>query len=118
MLALSGKIVTVTLPAALLVIFWWQRGRLSWRRDVLPLVPFFAIGVVAGVFVTWVERKLVGAEGPDFALTVLQRCLLPGRVIWFYLGKLLWPARPAFHLPPLGDQPGGLVAISVSRWRC
>ncbi len=26
-LALASKIVTVTLPAALLVIFWWQRGR-------------------------------------------------------------------------------------------
>ncbi len=92
MLALASKIVAVTLPAALLVIFWWQRGKLSWRRDVLPLTPFFVIGVVAGVFITWLERKLVGAEGPDFALTVVQRCLLPGRVIWFYLGKLCWPA--------------------------
>ena len=98
-LALASKIVTVTLPAALLVIFWWQRGKLSWRRDVLPLVPFFAIGVVAGVFVAWVERNLVGAQGPDFVLTVMQRCLLPGRVIWFYLGKLLWPADLHFIYP-------------------
>ena len=58
-LALVSKIVTVTLPAALLVVFWWQRGKLSWRRDVLPLVPFFAVGAAAGVLGTWVERHLV-----------------------------------------------------------
>ncbi len=105
-LALASKIVTVTLPAALLVIFWWQRGRVSWRRDVLPLMPFFLIGVVAGVFITWVERKVVGAEGPDFALTVVQRCLLPGRVIWFYLGKLCWPTDLRFMYPRWEIDPG------------
>ncbi len=98
-LALVSKIVAVTLPAALLVIFWWRRGRLSWRWDALPLTPFFIIGAVMGVFVTWAERKMVGADGPDFAMTVLQRCLLPGRVIWFYLGKLLWPADLHFMYP-------------------
>ena len=25
--------------AALLVVAWWQRGRLDWRRDVVPLSP-------------------------------------------------------------------------------
>src|SRR4029079_16547659 len=43
-LALLTKHITVTLPAALLVILWWQRGRVEWRRDVVPLVPFFALG--------------------------------------------------------------------------
>src|SRR5208337_3813292 len=79
-LSLASKIVTVTLPAALLLIFWWQRGRLSWRRDVVPLLPLFAIGMVAGVFITFVERMVVGAAGPDFELTTVQRCLLSGRV--------------------------------------
>ena len=40
----SCKTVTATLPAALLVVFWWRRGRLAWRRDVLPLVPWLALG--------------------------------------------------------------------------
>ncbi len=39
-LGLLSKTTAATLPAALLVILWWQRGRLSWRRDVVPLVPF------------------------------------------------------------------------------
>ena len=64
-LGLATKTVTATLPAALLVIFWWQRGKLSWRSDVRPLVPFFVLGAVAGVFTAWVERKLIGARGPS-----------------------------------------------------
>src|ERR1035441_627844 len=42
-LALLSKTVTATLPAALVVVLWWQRGRLSWRRDGGPLVPWFAL---------------------------------------------------------------------------
>src|SRR5690606_37594336 len=41
LLALMTKTVTATLPAVLLVLFWWQRGRLAWRRDVVPLLPWF-----------------------------------------------------------------------------
>jgi protein O-mannosyl-transferase len=96
---LLTKTVTATLPAALLVIFWWQRGRLSWRRDVLPLLPFFAIGAAAGTFTAWVERKLIGAEGAAFDLTLVERCLIAGRAIWFYLGKLLWPGKLLFIYP-------------------
>jgi hypothetical protein len=44
-LALLTKTVTATLPAALLLITWWRRGKLEWRRDVLPLLPWFALSV-------------------------------------------------------------------------
>ena len=98
-LGLLSKTTAATLPAALLVIFWWQRGRLSWRRDVLPLVPFLVPGAMAGLFTAWVERKLIGAEGAAFALTIVERCLLAGRAIWFYLGKLLWPTELIFIYP-------------------
>jgi len=98
-LGLLSKTTAATLPAALLVIFWWQRGRLSWRRDVLPLVPFFVLGLMAGLFTAWVERKLIGAEGAAFELTIVERCLLAGRAIWFYLGKLVWPAELIFIYP-------------------
>jgi tetratricopeptide (TPR) repeat protein len=98
-LALLTKTVTATLPAALLVVFWWQRGRLSWRGDVLPLAPWFALAAASGLFTSWVERTLIGAQGAEFDLTLVQRCLLAGRVIWFYLGKLLWPAHLIFIYP-------------------
>ena len=99
LLGLLSKTVTATLPAALLVIFWWQRGRLSWRRDGLPLVPWFVVGALAGVFTAAVERKLIGAEGESFDLTAIERCLIAGRAMWFYLGKLVWPADLMFMYP-------------------
>jgi tetratricopeptide (TPR) repeat protein len=98
-LGLLTKTVTATLPAALLVIFWWQRGTLSWRRDILPLVPFFALGAAAGLLTAWVERTLVGAEGADFIRPPIERGLLAGRVFWFYLYKLFVPINLTFIYP-------------------
>ena len=97
--ALFTKTVTATLPAALLVIFWWQHGRLSWRRDVLPLLPWFALGAAGGLLTAQFERELIGAQGADFALGAVERGLLAGRVFWFYLGKLVWPADLIFVYP-------------------
>jgi tetratricopeptide (TPR) repeat protein len=100
-LALMSKTVTATLPAALLVIFWWQRGRIAWKRDALPLVPWFAVGIPAGLFTAWVERtpRLIGAQGADYALTLPQRLLLAGRAPWFYAWKALWPSDLMFFYP-------------------
>lgn len=98
-LSLLTKPVTVTLPAAILVILWWQRGRLAWRRDVAPLSPWLAISVVSGLFAAWVERDVIGAQGEAFGLSATQRLLLPGRVVWFYLWKLAWPAELIFVYP-------------------
>ena len=98
-LALLTKTVTATLPAALLVVFWWRRGRLDWRRDVRPLLPWLGLGATAGLMTAWVEQTFIGARGADFTLTLVERCLLAGRVIWFYLGKLVWPADLMFIYP-------------------
>jgi tetratricopeptide (TPR) repeat protein len=97
-LALLSKTVTLTLPAALLVILWWQRGRLSWRRDVLPLAPFFLFGVAIGPVTMYVER-VTGAQGTEFELSWAQRLLIAGRAGWFYLVKLFWPANLTFIYP-------------------
>ncbi len=98
-LALLTKTVTATLPAALLVILWWRRGRLEWKRDVVPLLAWFPLGAAAGLFTAWVEKTYVGAAGEDYALTALQRVLLAGRVICFYAWKLVWPANLMFTYP-------------------
>jgi tetratricopeptide (TPR) repeat protein len=98
-LALLSKTLTATLPAALLVVFWWKRGRLDWKRDVLPLVPWLAIGAVIGLFSAWVERNYIGAKGHEFTLTRIERILVAGRAIWFYLGKFVWPANLMFQYP-------------------
>lgn len=97
--ALLTKSVTATLPAALLVVFWWRRGKLTWRHDVVPLLPWFGLGMLSGSITAYFERTLIGAQGAIFDLTSLERVLLAGRVVWFYLGKLLWPAELIFIYP-------------------
>ena len=99
LLGLLTKSVIAVLPAAMLVVFWWQRGKLGWKRDVLALVPFFAIGMSAGLFTAWVERRVVGAEGSEFELSIIERILLAGRTFWFYLSKLFWPENLTFIYP-------------------
>jgi protein O-mannosyl-transferase len=124
--ALLSKSVTATLPAALLVVLWWRRGRLSWKRDVAPLLPWFAVGLASGLFTAWVERTfIIGAESAAFDLTFLQRCLLAGRIIWFYVGKLLWPSNLIFVYPRWEISAGvwwqylfplGAVALLATLW--
>lgn len=97
-LALGTKTVTATLPAALLITTWWQRGRIE-RRDITPLLPWFLLGAGAGLFTAWIERKVIGAEGAAFDLSALERTLLAGRIVWFYLGKIAWPANLTFIYP-------------------
>ena len=124
--ALASKTVTATLPAALLVLLWWRRGRLEWRRDVLPLVPWLAVGAVAGLFTAWVERTYIGANGGEFALSAVQRVLLVGRALWFYAGKAIWRAKLTFFYPRWQLDPGswtqwafpaGALAAGMVLWR-
>ncbi|HEY1848936.1 MAG TPA: tetratricopeptide repeat protein [Opitutaceae bacterium] len=105
-LALLTKTVTATLPAALLVIAWWRRGAVTWRRDGRPLAPWLAAGAACGLFTAWVEKTIIGAEGSAFSLDLWDRCLLAGRVVWFYLGKLAWPADLIFIYPRWNAETG------------
>ena len=98
-LALLSKTAVVTLPAALLVVAWWQRGRLDWRRDVRPLLPWFALCVVMSAVTLVVEHRLLAGIAADLALTPVQRLLTAGRALWFYAGKLAWPAGLTFFYP-------------------
>ncbi len=92
--ALLAKTVTATLPAAILLVLWWKRS-LAWR-DVVRLLPFFAVGLALSGLTVWMERSVVGAEGETWDLSFAERLLLAGRALWFYAGKLLWPHPLAF----------------------
>src|SRR5579863_3218967 len=98
-LALLSKSVTATLPAALLVVFWWKRGRLEWKRDAMPLLPWLVVGASAGLFTAWVERTYIGAQGKGYELSFAQHILLAGRILCFYAGKIVWPANLMFSYP-------------------
>lgn len=96
--ALLSKTVTASLPAAILLMTWWKQGCLPAARWK-PLAPFFLLGIIAGLHTIYLEKVRVGASGPDWDLSFIERCLIAGRASWFYLGKLAWPEPLAFFYP-------------------
>jgi tetratricopeptide (TPR) repeat protein len=97
--ALLAKTTAFSLPAVILLICWWKRGRIRWRADVLPTVPFFALAIGVGLITARLERTHVGANGPEWAIPFSERCLVAGRALVFYISKLVWPANLCFVYP-------------------
>jgi protein O-mannosyl-transferase len=123
--ALFSKTVACSLPAALLLVAWWKRGRLT-RRVVLPLLPLFAAGAVMARVTTWVEANNVRAVGRDWDLSFLERILIAGRALWFYIAKLILPLKLTFNYPRWEIDTGAwwqyvyplaAVALVVALWR-
>ena len=96
--ALLSKSVTCSLPAVLLLVLWWKRQHLTWR-DLSALGPFFVLGLALGLLTVWMERHRVGAAGEEWQLSLVERCLIAGRALWFYAGKLVWPVQLTFVYP-------------------
>jgi tetratricopeptide (TPR) repeat protein len=122
--ALLSKTVTATLPVTLALVMAWKRGRLG-KRELMPLAPMLAVGAIFGGLTAWLERFQVGAEGADWSLSLLQRALLAPRIVWFYLGKLVWPLELTFIYPRWTIRPGdpaawlwlvALVALIAALW--
>src|SRR5436190_7052745 len=97
---LLTKTAIVTLPLAWLVIFWWKRGAaISWRRDVVSLIPFLFLSAAAGLMTRWVEYGNIAYRARTVDLSLVDRCLIVGRAFWFQLGNLLWPSNLIFVYP-------------------
>ena len=82
------------------MVFWWQREGVSdWRRRCVAANALLPVGRRG-----WNLHRLGRAnahqlKGPEFDLSIVERCLIAGRAIWFYLGKLIWPADLVFIYP-------------------
>ncbi|MBN1901524.1 tetratricopeptide repeat protein [Candidatus Sumerlaeota bacterium] len=96
--ALLSKTVAASLPAAILVILWWKKNKIR-IKDILPLVPFFAVGLALGLVTVWMERSHVGAIGAEWNLSFMDRCLIAGRALCFYASKILVPRNLSFIYP-------------------
>ena len=96
--ALLAKTAAVALPVVVLLVLWWRRGKVGWR-EIFPLTPFLAVGMAMGLLTMWVEKHQVQAVGKEWAFSFLERSLIAGRAIWFYLGKLVWPHPLMFVYP-------------------
>lgn len=98
LLALFAKTTACTLPAAL-VIAAWRKGRKLDRPLVLPVAALLLIGVAMGLFTAWWEQHLQGSKDAEVSFPFLDGVIIASRALWFYAGKLLWPAGLAFSYP-------------------
>jgi hypothetical protein len=69
------------------------RPRGGGARAVLPLSA-----LVSG-WTIWEQKFHSGAIGAEWSQTGVERGLIAGRIIWFYLGKLIWPDPLIFIYP-------------------
>jgi len=97
-LALAAKTTACTLPATLLLILWLKHKPINWLR-LTQIVPFLMLGVGMGLLTVWWERYHQGTQGKIFAMGLPERLLVASHAIWFYLGKLIWPANLIFSYP-------------------
>jgi len=96
-LAMASKSSTVILPLVLGLCAWWvERG---WRwRNALRLAPYFVLSALGSALSIWTQG-LDCAVGMEWARSWPERFIAAGRVVWFYLGKLLWPHPLMFIYP-------------------
>ena len=122
---LLSKTAIVALPLAWLVILWWKRGTISWRRDVVPSIPFVCLSVTAGLVTRWFEDVGIGYKSKLLDLSLLDRCLIAGRAFWFQLSNLFWPSNLTFVYPRWDINAGvwwqylfpiGVLALLVILW--
>jgi tetratricopeptide (TPR) repeat protein len=96
--ALLSKTVACSMPAVVLVLLWWRHPR-RLRRNAIALLPFFALGLTMAAVTVWMEKHVVGASGAEFDLSILERCLVAGKALTFYVGKIIWPDPLIFVYP-------------------
>lgn len=99
LLALFSKTTACTLPAALVLVLWLRHIPVTARRWV-QIAPFVLLGLFMGLLSVWWEGHLGNyREKYDLAFTWPERLLIASRAVWFYLGKLFWPAHLTFSYP-------------------
>jgi len=86
------------MPVVICLLLWWRQDIIGWRT-VLPLTPYFIVGAALGLTTSWVEKHHVGAQGEEWAFSFVERCIIAGRAICFYVGKLFWPQKLIFIYP-------------------
>jgi tetratricopeptide (TPR) repeat protein len=96
--AILSKASTVMLPVVLGLCWWWLERRWRWR-NLFRLLPLLAISVAASGWTIWEQKFHSRASGVEWAQSWPERLVIAGKVVWFQLGKLLWPHPLIFIYP-------------------
>lgn len=123
--AACSKSVTLTLAPAILLATWWREGGRAWIARVPWLLPHLLPAIALGLVTAWREVHVGGAQGAAYELDLAQRVVIAGKDLWFYLGKLAWPAGTCFVYPrwepsefgaPDWIAPLGFIALLLGAW--
>lgn len=92
----------------------------------LPFNPFFSCRFCHGFYHYLGGTDLfAGVRGADWSFTWIERLLIAGRSLFFYLSKLLWPSNLAFIYPKWRIDPSewwqylfpvGAMGLIVGLW--
>src|SRR5438445_13001907 len=108
LLALSAKATACTLPAALLLGLLLKQKPIG-RRALLEIIPFVVLALGIGLVAVWWEKYHQGTR-ILVSLGPVERLLIASRAIWFYLGKIFWPAKLTFIYPQWRIDPTNPIA--------
>ncbi len=93
--AMLSKSVAVTLPVAFAILLWWKHGRVT-KVDAWRIAPFLLVAL--GIALADLSYYNSGREF-DFDYGFVERVLIAAHALWFYVGKLVWPADLAVIYP-------------------
>jgi tetratricopeptide (TPR) repeat protein len=128
LLALFSKTTACTLPAPMLLVLWLRNQPVT-RQRVIQVLPFVLSGIAMGLVSIWWEGHLGNYQtNYGLAFSPLERMLIATRAVWFYAGKVVWPANLTFSYPKWQIDPRDpwqyswaaacVVAVAVLfRWR-
>ena len=103
--AVLSKSSVVMLPVVLLLLAWWQRGRIS-RQDVQRVLPFFAASLACAAVTLWFHSRFTDT----LMIPYSSRLAASGWIIWFYLYKVLLPVNLMMIYPKWQVDGGNLAS--------
>ena len=108
-LALLAKGSVAVLPAVLLLFVWWRRGRVT-RRDLDRCLPFFILAVLMALMALAIQSRAVQGGVGVIHDSLRVRLIGGSWAVWFYLGKIVWPAGLTMIYPRWEIDPRAAVS--------
>ena len=75
--AILAKASMIALPAVILLLVWWKRGRFDWR-DLLAVLPLVAVGACASPIVKVLENRGIWETARWAHMTPVEKVLVAG----------------------------------------
>ena len=116
LLALLSKVSVMMLPVVILLCALWQRGEIT-RKDLLRTIPFFILSFIFSL----VTSLYYGIRGSHRFESIrikiiplgelLNRLAMAGKVVWFYIYKVLFPVNLMMPYPQWNANASHLVSF-------